>query len=242
MKIGIFGAEQKEVELLEREMQVVNKKEIAGLNFFEGNISGKSIVLVCGGIGKVNAALCSQILISEFGVELILNTGTAGALLDDLNIFDIVVSTDAVQHDVNAVEFGYPLGQVPMTESAFWKADEELRRLACSAFDKLKEDASTISDFKSEKIIAGRIASGDAFIAKEDLRNSIIKNFQPACAEMEGAAVAQVCVTNKIPYLILRSICDNAGKTEPAKISYEEFSKQAAKNSAMLVLQMLKMI
>lgn len=241
MKIGIFGAEQKEVELLEKEMQAIKTKEIAGLNFFEGNISGKELVLVCGGIGKVNAALCSQILISEFAVDAIINTGTAGGLIDELSVFDIVASIDSVQHDVNAVEFGYPLGQVPMTKSPFWQADKSLRELAFSAFKHVKESDSS-GDFEKLKIIEGRIASGDAFVAKEELRNSIIENFNPACVEMEGAAVAQVCVTNKIPYLILRSISDTAGKTSEAKISYEEFSKQAAKNSARLVLEMIKLL
>lgn len=245
MVIGVFGAEQQEITLLKKHLAGESKK-IAGIKFYTGFIADKKIVLACSGIGKVNAALCCQILISEFGVNAIINIGTAGALIDELNVFDIVVSTDAVQHDVNAVDFAYPAGQIPGTKSPYWVADKKLRTLAIKAFNQLKAESAaaktTNEEFKTIKLVEGRIASGDIFVSDKKLRTQIIKNFAPACAEMEGAAAAQVCVLNKIPYLILRSISDNAGKQSPAQISYQEFSAQAAKNSARLVLEMFKLM
>lgn len=243
--IGVFGAEQQEIKLLKKHLAGESKK-IAGIVFYTGTISDKRVVLACSGIGKVNAAVCCQILISEFNVNAIINTGTAGALADELDVFDIVVSTDAVQHDVNAVDFGYAAGQVPGTKSPYWVADKKIRAIACKAFKTLQaatSEAETADvEFKTLKLIEGRIASGDIFVSDKKLRAQIIKNFAPACAEMEGAAAAQVCVLNKIPYLILRSISDNAGKQSAAKISYQEFSAQAAKNSARLVLEMFKLM
>ncbi len=240
--IGIFGAEAQEIKLLKRNLKGENRK-IAGIQFYAGTIAGRQTVLACSGIGKVNAALCCQILISEFNVAVIINTGTAGGLDDNLNIFDIVVSSDAVQHDVNAVDFGYSAGQVPGTKSAYWPADNKLKNIAVNAFNKLKSGTEYADkDFQNIKLVEGRIASGDVFVSNKKLRSSIIKTFSPSCVEMEGAAAAQVCVLNNIPYLILRSISDTAGKQNIAKISYEEFSKQAAKISSRLVLEMIRLI
>ncbi len=240
MKIGIFGAEEQEVKLLKKHL-VGEIRKIAGLSFFAGKIVGKDVVLVCGGIGKVNAALCSQILISEFKVDALINTGTAGALLEGLDVFDIVLSKDAVQHDVDASCFGYLPGQIPKTESPFWQADKNLKKAAFDAF-KILQAESGDENIKSLKLVEGRIASGDVFVSEATAREKIIKEFNPACVEMEGAAVAQVCTLNKIPFLILRSMSDTAGKDKIAKISYDVFSAQAAKNSSMLVLEMLKQL
>ena len=240
MKIGIFGAEEQEVKLLKKHL-VGEIKKIAGLSFFAGKIMGKDVVLVCSGIGKVNAALCCQILISEFKVDAVINTGAAGGLIEGLKVFDIVVSSEAVQHDVDATAFGYPIGQVPMTKSPFWPADKKLKNLAVKAFKAMQKENDD-EHIKDLKLIEGRIASGDAFVSDKKLRARIIKEFNPACVEMEGAAAAQVCCINKIPFLILRSLSDTAGKDEAAKISYEVFSAQAAKDSSLLVLQMLKML
>ena len=240
MKIGIFGAEEQEVKLLKKHL-VGEIRKIAGLSFFAGKIMGKDVVLVCSGIGKVNAALCCQILISEFKVDAVINTGAAGGLIEGLKVFDIVVSSEAVQHDVDATAFGYPIGQVPMTKSPFWPADKKLKNLAVKAFKAMQKENDD-EHIKDLKLIEGRIASGDAFVSDKKLRARIIREFNPACVEMEGAAAAQVCCINKIPFLILRSLSDTAGKDEAAKISYEVFSAQAAKDSSLLVLQMLKML
>lgn len=236
--IGIFGAEQQEIELLKGHLNS-SSKTIAGIEFYSGIICKQKVVIACSGIGKVNAAMCCQILISEFKVTAIINTGTAGGLASELNVFDIVVSADSVQHDVNAIDFGYSAGQIPGTKSAFWIADERLKSIALKAFQKLKNENE---ELKTVNIIEGRIASGDVFVSDKILREKIIKTFAPSCTEMEGAAAAQVCVLNSIPYLILRSISDNAGKQTVAKISYEEFSSKAAKTSAQLVLKMLELM
>jgi len=230
MKIGIFGAEEQEVKLLKKHL-VGEIRKIAGLSFFTGTIMGKDVVLVCSGIGKVNAALCCQILISEFKVDAVINTGAAGGLLEGINVFDMVVSTDAVQHDVDATAFGHPIGQVPMTKSPFWPADKKLKTLALKAFKAMQKESDD-EHIKNLKLIEGRIASGDTFVSDKKLRERIIKEFNPAC----------VCCINKIPFLILRSISDTAGKDQAAKISYEVFSAQAAKDSSLLVLQLLKML
>lgn len=237
MEIGIFGAEKQEISFLKNNFNY-NAIKIAGITFYKGRISEHNVVLACSGIGKVNAALCCQILISEFNVNMIINTGTAGGLDDKLNTFDIAVSTESVQHDVDATAFGYAKGQIPGTKSAYWTADKKLRKIAVTAFEIVKNELK----IEGIKLLEGRIASGDAFISENKVREKIIQTFNPLCAEMEGAAAAQVCVLNKIPYLILRSISDNAGKQNSAKISYEEFSKQAAKNSAKIVLKMITLI
>lgn len=238
MKIGIFAAEQQEIEIIQETLQG-KKIEKTGLIFYESSYNGHTVISVCGGIGKVNAAVCTQILISEFKVEAVINTGTAGGLNDSLKVFDLVASVDAVQHDVDASVFGYAEGQVPGTASAFWKADDKLRGYLMQTFAQLQREAA--EDFKKvNTMIAGRIATGDSFILDPAVKQHIIKLFQADCVEMEGAAVAQTCVMNNIPFVILRCISDNAG--EPAPMSYQQFSQEASRISALLVLRMLSFL
>lgn len=238
MRIGIFAAEQQEIENIQQSLQG-RKTERAGLTFYEAEHGTHTVISVCGGIGKVNAAICTQILISEFHVETIINTGTAGGLNDSLHVLDLVVSTDAVQHDVDVCAFGYAQGQIPATPSPFWKADDKLRARLIETFTQLKTDCA--DDFKhTNNMIAGRIASGDRFIVDPAVKQDIITTFQADCVEMEGAAVAQTCVMNNIPFVILRCISDNAG--EPAAISYQQFSKEASRISALLVLHTIALL
>ena len=230
MRIGIFAAEQQEIENIRQSLQG-RKIEKAGLVFYEAEHGTHTVISVCGGIGKVNAAICTQLLISEFGAEAIINTGTAGGLNDSLHIFDLVVSTDAVQHDVDVSIFGYAKGQIAGTASPFWKADDGLRTAITETFTRLKADRA--EDFAhTNSMIAGRVASGDRFIVDPAVKQEIISTFKADCVEMEGAAVAQTCVMNAV--VILRCISDNAG--EPAAISYQQFSKEASRISATLVL------
>lgn len=240
MKIGIFGAEEQEINLLQEKING-EKKIIAGAVFYSGQLNGIDVVISCGGIGKVCAAFSTQILISEFNTDLIINTGIAGSTDKTLNIFDIVVSNDAVQHDVDATFFGYAKGQVPKTKSPFWKADEKLISAAIKAFDSMKKEKD-FENLTQIKIKEGRIASGDVFVANENLKNEIVKNFSPLCVEMEGAAVAQTCTANGIPFIILRCISDPADKENSEMISYEAFSKKAAQISSNLVLNLLKVL
>jgi len=231
MKPGIIGAEKQEVEMLFAEMSSSGKKiyvaHRGSLEFHEGILNGCPAVVVCCGIGKVNAALCAQILISEFSVDAVINTGSAGGLSPELAVLDMVVATDAVQHDFDTTPFGYQPGQIPGTDSPYFIADETLRSAALDAFSRVEH---------SGKMVAGRIASGDAFITDEARRDRIVSLFHPACVEMEGAAIAQVCTVNRVPYIIIRSISDLAGKE--AGMSYEEFSRRASLVSARVVIEM----
>ncbi len=238
MRIGIFAAEQQEIENIQRSLHG-QKIERAGFTFYEATQGTHTIISVCGGIGKVHAAICTQLLISEFHAEIIINTGTAGGLNDSLHVFDLVVSIDAVQHDVDASVFGYAKGQIPGTQSPFWKADDRLRTIFMETFTQLKNNHA--EDFaQTDNMIAGRIASGDRFIVDPAVKQEIISTFHADCVEMEGAAVAQTCVVNAVPFVILRCISDNAG--EPAAISYQQFSKEASRISAMLVLHTIALL
>ncbi len=237
MKIGIFAAEQQEIEIIQQKL-CGKQTEKAGMTFYESSYGKHTVIAVCGGIGKVAAALCTQILISEFKAERMINTGTAGGLNPALHIFDLVVSTDAVQHDVNACVFGYKRGQIPNTLSPFWKADTAMRDCALQTFARMKEEKHPLLQSSTTAIHTGRIASGDTFITDTQEKNELICTFAADCVEMEGAAVAHVCSVNAVPFLILRCISDNAG--EPAAVSYQEFSKKASEISALLVLELLK--
>lgn len=240
MKLGIIGAEKQEVDLLIAELSFSNAQaateKIGLLEFHEGLLHDCPVIVVCCGIGKVNAAMCAQMLISEFSVTAIINTGSAGGLAPGLSVLDMVVCTDAVQHDFDTTVFGYSPGQIPGTTSPFFASDPHLRALALSAFARVASGTSTEGGFK-EKMIEGRIASGDAFIHDDSRRERIVSLFAPACVEMEGGAIAQVCAANGVPFIILRSVSDLAGKD--AGMSYDEFSHIASKRSARVVIELI---
>lgn len=239
MKIGIIGAEAQEVRLLFSALaesgSPVKVFKQGSLEFHEGVLDGCPVVIVRCGIGKVNAALCAQILVSVFGVSAVINTGSAGGLAQGLAVLDMVVSTDAVQHDVDATRFGYAPGQVPGLPSPFFPADPALIEIALAAFARVSSRAD--SPLGNARMVRGRVASGDVFVADEALRARIVKAFSPSCVEMEGAAVAQACSVNGIPFVILRSVSDLAG--EEACMSYDDFSEKASHASALVVREML---
>ena len=184
MRIGIFAAEQQEIENIQQSLQG-RKTERAGLVFYEAEYGTHTVISVCGGIGKVNAAICTQVLISEFHAEIIINTGTAGGLNDSLHIFDLVVSTDAVQHDVDVSVFGYAKGQIAGTASPFWKADDGLRAMIMKTFTRLKNDHA--EDFaNTDSMIAGRIASGDRFIVDPAVKQEIISSLRPTALKWKA--------------------------------------------------------
>ena len=230
-RIGIIGAMDEEVDILVEIMDIKETVEKASLKFYEGTLEGKDIVLVRCGIGKVNSALCAQILISEFKVNAIVNTGVAGALHDDLDVQDIVISTDAIQHDMDATVFGYKKGIVPRMENSTFVADEKLIQ---AAYD------SSVAEAKSNKVVKGRVVSGDIFISSKELKDELVKEFDAYCGEMEGAAIAHVCTLNDVPFVIIRAMSDKADGS--ADVTYEEFVVEAAKNSKDIVLKMLKSI
>ena len=228
MKIGIIGAMQEEVAQLKAEMTSVNIVTKASMDFYEGKLGDKSVVIVQSGIGKVNAAICTQILVDLFAVDLVINTGIAGSLRAEINIGDVVVSTDALQHDVDATEFGYALGQVPRLDTLAFKADEKLIKQAMESCQKVNKDID---------VFTGRVVSGDQFIANATLKQQIIANFDGYCTEMEGAAIAQTAYLNQLPFVIIRAISDKAD--DSAQVDYPTFEKQAIENSVKLVLDMV---
>jgi len=227
MVFGIIGAIDEEVAGLKSKMEIIETKTVAGCTFFRGKLQGKDIVLVKCGIGKVNAALCTQALIDGFSPGCVINIGAAGNMSDELGIGDVVVSTDLVQHDFDASAFGkYEIGTISQLGVRFFKADTGLINAALKA------------SIDGHKIHKGRIATGDQFIADESRKERIKTLFEPLCVEMEGAAIAHVCYLNEVPFVVIRSISDNSDGS--ADISFEKFILLAAKNSSLIVEEIVK--
>lgn len=226
--IGIIGAMEIEVNALKEQMNMTKVQTIASMNFYEGTYHQKPVVIVRSGIGKVNAAVCTQILIDRFGVGMVINTGIAGSLQAQINIGDIVVSTEALQHDMDATGFGYAPGVIPQMDLSVFPADLSLIELAVSMCHEVNPDI---------QIHPGRIVSGDQFISHHDKKEFIKSNFAGLCTEMEGAAIAQSAWLNHIPFVILRAISDKADGS--AQMDYGEFEAKAAKHSFQLVDAML---
>lgn len=228
MKIGIIGAMEVEVETLKSKMTIKNTVKKASMEFFEGSIGNTEVVVVRSGIAKVNAGICVQILVDLFNVTHVINTGVAGSLDARINIGDIVLSTDACYHDVDATVFGYKKGEVPQLGTVAFTADSSLREKAKAA---IKSTAPDLGVFE------GRVCSGDQFISSGDVKDCIKKDFDGMCTEMEGAAIAQGCYLNNIPFLIIRAISDKADGSDI--VDYPVFEAKAAKDCAALVLEMI---
>ena len=229
MKVGIIGAMDVEVARLVREMEVKREVERAGRHFWEGRIGGTEAVVVQCGIGKVSAGICVQVLCDLFGITHVINTGIAGSLDDQINIGDVVVSTDAIYHDMDVTPLGYEYGQVPQIDTLSFPADNMLRKAAVKA---CREAAPEIGVFE------GRIVSGDQFICDRSIKNRIAERFGGLCTEMEGAAIAQAAYLNGIPFVIVRAISDKAD--ESVHVSYEVFEAKAAEHCAGIVEHMVK--
>ena len=229
--IGIIGAMENEVRTLISLMEVEKIIEKASLKFYIGKLESKDVILVQCGIGKVNAALCAQILISEFGASAVVNTGVAGAIHSSLDVNDIVISTEAIEYDVDARAFGYKKGQIPQMENSVFKADETLMETA------YKSSLEQVKD-KGYKIVKGRVATGDIFISSKELKEELDNYFEAYCGEMEGGAIAHVCTLNNTPFVIIRAMSDKADGS--ADVTYDEFVEEAAENSKDIVLRMLR--
>lgn len=229
MKIGIIGAMEVEVETLKMNMTVKNTVKKASMEFFEGTIGNTEVVVVRSGICKVNAGICVQILVDIFGVTHVINTGAAGSLDAKINIGDIVLSTDACFHDVDATVFGYKKGEIPQLGVLSFTADATLREKAKAA---IKVAAPDLGVFE------GRICSGDQFICDKAVKDAIIKDFDGICCEMEGAGIAQACFLNNVPFLIIRAISDKADGSEI--VDYPEFEAKAARDCAAATMELLK--
>ncbi|MFB0845724.1 5'-methylthioadenosine/adenosylhomocysteine nucleosidase [Paenibacillus oleatilyticus] len=226
-KLGVIGAMKEEIELFHEHMEQVRESTKAGITFYEGVFHGKSIVLCKSGVGKVNAAVTTQILIDTYGVEAVIFTGVAGAVDPSLNVGDIVVSTECLQHDMDVTALGFPRGTIPYEATSVFAADEGLRSAAAGASREL---------FGAVK--EGRVLSGDQFIASRETVQLLHKELQGACVEMEGAAVAQACSMNGIPFVIIRSMSDKADGS--AHVNFAEFTVQASENSYRIVDQIIK--
>ena len=227
--IGIIGAMDVEVKTLNEAAKITKTTEVCGMEFCEGKIDGKNVVIVKCGMGKVNAGLCANTLINDFGCTKIINTGVAGSLDNKIDIGDIVVSTDAVQHDFNVTYLGFKRGEVPYTGLYAFSADETLRAAAVKA---VEECAPEIHVFE------GRVCTGDQFISTAEQRDTITSNFGGLCCEMEGGAIAQVCYLNSVPFVIIRAISDKPNETE--FVDYTVFEAQAAVRCANIVLYMVE--
>lgn len=227
--IGIIGAMNEEVEHLMKEMDTEQTSEYASMTFHQGKLCGKDVVIVRSGVGKVNAAVCAQVLADRFRVDTLINTGIAGSLDADIDIGDMVISTDAVQHDMDASIFGDPVGQVPRMDVFAFPADETLVKLAEEANEEANPDIHTFT---------GRIVSGDQFISDAGVKEKLVKTFQAKCTEMEGAAIAHVAYLNGISCVIIRAISDKADNS--AMMDYPEFERRAIVHSTRLVKCLLK--
>ncbi len=227
--IGVIGAMDEEVSRLKEKMQVKKVEKKAGMEFFEGELAGKDVVIVRSGIGKVNAGICTQILVDDFGVEAVINTGVAGSLKNEINIGDIVLSTDALQHDMDATGFGYEHGVIPRMEQSTFVADKKLVELAKQVNEEVNSDIGTF---------VGRVVSGDQFISDKAKKDWLVEKFGGYCTEMEGAAIAQAAYLNEIPFLIIRAISDKADNS--AEMDYGEFEAKAIEHTVKLVTSMME--
>lgn len=226
--LGIIGAMDEEVIKLKEVMEDVEICYKASMDFYKGKMCGKDVVVVRSGIGKVNAGICTQILADVYGVDAVINTGIAGSLNAAIDIGDVVLSTDTLQHDMDATGFGYEPGVIPRMETSVFQADENLRNLAKAACRKVNPDI---------KVFEGRVVSGDQFISDKAKKQYIEENFKGFCTEMEGAAIAQTAYLNNIPFLIIRAISDKAD--DSATVDYPTFEAKAIENSVKLVKEMV---
>lgn len=223
-KLGIIGAMEEEVARLKEHMTEVAVTERASLTFYEGNLNGLPVVVVRSGIGKVNAALCTQQLVDLFGIDAVINTGIAGSLNAKIDIGDIVLSTDALEHDMDAVAFGYDVGVIPRMDTSVFVADEALRTLAATVCAQVDPEVS---------VHEGRIVTGDQFIADKAKKEWLVSTFSGMCTEMEGAAIAHAAHNNGIPFLIIRAISDKAD--DSATEDYPTFEAKAINHTVNLV-------
>ncbi len=223
-KIGIIGAMDEEVAILKSRLEGATIKTIASMEFCEGQLQGKDVVVVRCGIGKVNAAVCTQILADLYQVEAVINTGVAGSLRSEIDIADIVLSTDTLQHDMDATAFGYGIGEIPRMDRSIFEADIQLLELAKGVCANILPEVG---------VHVGRVVSGDQFVSDNNKKEWLVENFDGFCTEMEGAAIAHTAYLNGIPFLIIRAISDKADNS--AHMSYTDFEHIAIDNGIKLL-------
>ncbi|TCN24624.1 5'-methylthioadenosine/S-adenosylhomocysteine nucleosidase [Mesobacillus foraminis] len=225
MRIAIIGAMEEEVTLLRNKIENGEQQTVAGFEFITGTLEGTEVVLLRSGIGKVNAAMSTTVLLERFSPDYIINTGSAGGLNPELNVGDVVISSEVRHHDVDVTAFGYEYGQVPQLPPAF-EADAKLIQIA--------EDS--VGEIEGIQTVKGLITTGDSFMSDPDRVEFIKTKFNNLQAvEMEAAAIAQVAYQFGIPFVIIRSLSDIAGKE--SNVSFDQFLETAAINSATLVMK-----
>ena len=226
--LGIIGAMDEEVAMIKAQLTDVQVESRAAMDFYKGKLEGKEVVVVRSGIGKVNAAMCTQILADIYSVTGVVNTGIAGSLKAEI-MGDIVLSSDALQHDMDATGFGYEPGQIPRVETLAFKADEGLINLAEECCSRVNPDIHTF---------VGRVVTGDQFISDKEKKKWLTDTFGGYCTEMEGAAIAQACYLNSIPFLIVRAISDKAD--DSASVDYPAFEAKAIVHSVNLLTEIVR--
>ncbi len=226
--LGIIGAMPAETAQLVEEMEEREERERAGLHIFRGRLWGVPAAVTCAGVGKVNAAMCAQILISEMEADTLINTGVAGGVAPGVRQGDVVVSTDALYHDFDSTALGYPLGQIAYMERSIFPADERLQDLALDACRRLLPEG---------RYHRGRIVSGDQFIQSREKQQWLYRTFGAACTEMEGAAIAHVACLNQVPFLILRAISDGADDSSAG--DYQAFKETAIRIGVSILKDLL---
>jgi adenosylhomocysteine nucleosidase len=225
MKLGIIGAMQIEIENLKPSIKNSKTSTISGVNFIEGEVNGVPVVAAVSGIGKVFAAICTEIMVLHFGVDHVINIGVAGSLVPTLKVLDVAVAESAVQHDMNTTAVGDPLGLISGINVINFEADADLRK--------------NVTDVLSARGInyeVGVIASGDLFVDTNKQRETIRNRFDAIAADMEGASIAQTCYVNKVPFTLIRSISDADGSA----MDYNTFAGKAAEQSIAIVLDVIE--
>lgn len=227
MKVAIIGAMEEEVAILREKIENRNDTTVANCEFYTGTLHGVDVILLKSGIGKVNAAMSTTILLERFQPDVVINTGSAGGFLASLNVGDIVISTEVAHHDVDVTAFGYAYGQVPGLPARY-ASDEKLINIA-------EKSAANIRDVQVAK---GLIATGDSFMHDPARVEFVRTQFPELCAvEMEAAAIAQVCHQFGVPFVVIRALSDIAGKE--SNVSFEQFLHKAALHSSELVQAMV---
>ena len=230
-KVGIIATAPDEIQYLHNQLKEVKETSIAGLTFYEGLLDDHDVILGLCRLGKVNAAICAQILIDTFKVNCLINTGVAGAIDPRIQIGDIVISTDAVQHDFDVTTFNYEPGELGHTHMRFFKADDGLRKKAVEA---AKEVEPCV------QVYEGRICTGDQFISEKNKKDDLVSTYGGLCCEMEGAAIGHVSMVNHIPFVIIRVMSDTADSTENE--DFDAFVEQCGECSAKITQHLISLL
>lgn len=224
MKWGIIGAMEMEIALLREKMEIEKTEEYFGMTFYQGTIGNASVVLVQSGIGKINAAICATTLILQYQITHLINVGIAGSLSNELTVLDTVISDEVAFHDIS-----FPLYETISPKITKFPADKELIEMAIKAIENQKEVQYKV----------GRVVTGDDFVESDMQKNDIVTRLSPLCVEMEGAAIAHAAYIAKVPFVILRTISDEAD--DSATTAYDNFSTVAAEQSANILLEFLRL-